>query len=267
MLLRPLLSKDVYSIADAERASAWERLLLRLKLTLKRASFRPSLLGILFNPYQIIRAELFKAVRELSQGACGRVLDVGCGSKPYRELFPHASSYVGCDVRGGSHDHALSRVDRYFDGNALPFADASHDWVVSFETLEHVFEPEAMLREFNRVTRPDGRLLISVPFCWDEHEIPNDFGRYTSYGLQQVLEKNGFRVVRYIKTGNYVLALSQLAMAYIAQHLLPRNRYLKLALNPFVITPLWFIARGLNRILPHHDELFLNSVVLCRKTA
>src|SRR5262249_27163431 len=149
--------------------------------------------------------------------ASGHVLDVGCGSKPYLELFPNASTYVGCDVRTSSHDHALSRVDRFYDGQTLPFGDASFDWVVSFETLEHVFEPEAMLREFHRVTRPEGMLLLTVPFCWDEHEIPNDFGRYTSFGLTHVLNKNGWRVVRYIKTGTYVLALSQLFMAYLAQ--------------------------------------------------
>jgi SAM-dependent methyltransferase len=259
--------KDLEYDVKHKKRRTLDEMIVALKARLKEASYRPSFLGLLVNPYYIIRCELFRAIRALSKGASGDVLDVGCGSKPYEHLFQGASSYIGCDVQSGAHDHSLSKVDYFYDGRTLPFAAERYDWVVSFETLEHIFEPNAVLREMHRVTKKEGYLLISVPFCWDEHEVPYDFGRYTSYGLTYLLEKNGYTVVRYIKTGNYILALAQLFMAYLAQHLLPRNRYVRVMCNVFVITPLVFVAYFLNLIFPHRDELFLNSVVLCKKQA
>lgn len=236
----------------------------KLKQLLKESHFEPTFIGYLFNPYFIIRTALYRAIKNLSAGASGPILDFGCGSKPYRELFPGAEEYIGCDIEVSGHPHNDSDIDVYYDGKTLPFEDGRFEWVVSFETLEHIFNPEEILRELHRVGKPDGFLLVSVPFCWDEHEVPYDYARYTSYGLSHLLEKAGFEVIKYVKTGSYILAAFQMLTAYIYQHLLPKSKYLRLLLTPVFVMPLHTLAYVLNFLLPRKTDFFLNSVVLCR---
>ena len=106
-----------------------------------------------------------------------RVLDFGCGSKPYENLFINIDEYVGCDIEVSGHDHLDSKIDYFFDGKNLPFIDDRFDSVVSFEVFEHIFNLPEILKEINRVTKTSGNILISVPFAWGEHEVPYDFAR------------------------------------------------------------------------------------------
>ena len=69
-----------------------------------------------------------------------------------------------------------------------------------------------MLSEINRVCKLNGQLLITVPFVWDEHEVPYDYGRYTSYGLKHVLEIHGFEVIHLDKSTSYVETVFQMCM-------------------------------------------------------
>ena len=50
------------------------------------------------------------------------------------------------------------------DGQDLPFRDGSFDYVLCFETLEHVESPIQLLRQLARVCRPDGRVFVSIPW-------------------------------------------------------------------------------------------------------
>ena len=119
----------------------------------------------------------------------GRVLDLGCGNRPYAELFPPALAYIAYDLdtRGSLPDVAGTAL-------SLPFVDASFDAVFSTQVLEHVPEPLVMLREIERVLRPGGVLICSAPQYWRLHEEPHDFFRYTRYGLTYLLQNAGFEV-------------------------------------------------------------------------
>ena len=203
-------------------------------------------------------------MHDLSRGAEGMLLDFGCGSKPYRDLFPNVRKYVGCDMQVSGHGHAESQIDCFYDGKTLPFADQSFDWVFSSETFEHIFNLDQILAQLNRVTKKGGHLLVTAPFCWDEHEVPYDFARYTSFGLRHLLEKAGFEIT-YRKTGTYVLSLSQMWQNYLYLHVFPQRFRLWLLLTPLVLTPITVLAYLLNAILPKRDAMFMNSVVLCRK--
>ena len=100
-----------------------------------------------------------------------RVLDAACGEGYGSWLLSSAAdSVIGIDHDGGAIEHARARYATrsnlsYLQGSctALPLADASVDLVVSFETIEHLEEQEAMLREFQRVLAPAGALIISSP--------------------------------------------------------------------------------------------------------
>jgi len=114
------------------------------------------------------------------------VLDVGCGHKPYRDLFPPAT-YFGMDY--GLVD---SSPDFVGDALCLPVKNQSVDIVFAAQVIEHVPRPDVMVRECKRVLRPNGYFVLSGPFYWPLHEEPNDFFRFSKYGFVQLLKDAGF---------------------------------------------------------------------------
>ena len=136
----------------------------------------------------------------------GRVVDLGCGKAPYKEIVLRtADEYIGVDWENSMHDQ--SNVDVFADlSKQLPFDDAYADTAISFNVLEHLPEPDFFLAECHRILRPGGGLYMLVPFLWHIHEEPHDFYRYTKYGLQYLLEKNGFsEIVIEAQTGFWVM--------------------------------------------------------------
>ena len=103
--------------------------------------------------------------------AGGRVLDVGCGvGRLLLRLQGRGCQVFGIDIlrrdlvsarRHLAADPAASLL--LGDGGRIPFADASFDFVVCTETLEHAADSRLMLRELTRVLKPGGRLVVSVP--------------------------------------------------------------------------------------------------------
>lgn len=236
-----------------------------LKRRLSNGAFLTTPLSIITNPVYIMRSGLLKAVKELAPSIKGEVMDLGCGCKPYASLFTAATRYVGVDIEASGHDHKTSKVDVFYDGRTLPFLDAHFDAVVTFEVLEHVFNLDEVLAEILRVLKPGGLLLVSIPFAWDEHEKPYDFARYTSFGIRHVLQKAGLEVVELRKCGTYFLAICQMFIAYLIQHVFPQGRLPRRVMQVLLVFPLTALSLVLDRILPRRDEYFCNTVVLSRK--
>ena len=230
---------------------------------LLKQSFQPGLFGILFNPFFLIRAPLFKKIRTLSGQLKGDLLDFGCGRKPYENLFV-VNKYVGVDIEISGHNHRNSKIDVFYDGKFLPFRDESFDSLISFEVLEHVFNPDQIVSELNRVLKTNGKILISVPFCWNEHEIPFDYARYSSFGIRALLERHGFDVVEVHKTGNFLMVIIQLLILSIFELFKP------LKLFGFALTLLFSIPLGLIgfivwKIPVKNPGLYFNTVILAKK--
>lgn len=122
----------------------------------------------------------------------GRVIDLGCGEAPYKDdILKVADEYIGVDWKSSFHDQ--SNVDVFANlCETLPFDDCYADTVVSFQVMEHLPEPDFFLSECYRILRAGGKLFITVPFMWHVHEAPYDYFRYTRYGLEYLLSKNGF---------------------------------------------------------------------------
>jgi len=238
---------------------------LDIKKFYRKVIFGNTIIGLFINPFFISRRGLLNCIREYrGHVSGGRLLDVGCGSKPYKDLFS-VDEYIGLDVEKSGHDHSYSEVDIYYDGNEIPFDDNHFDHVFSSEVIEHVFNLDELMLEVNRVTKVGGTLLVTAPFCWDEHEVPYDFARYSSYGLVNILNRHGYEILSSVKTTTYVETIFQMAAAYVSQCILPENRYFRVALTPFFVSPFNMIGMVLGMLLPDNGSFYLNNVVLCKK--
>ena len=238
-------------------------MLARLKTYYFRQMMHPGVLGILTNPFYFARRGLLLGIREFASQVHGRVLDVGCGNRPYEQLFD-ASEYVGLEL--DTPENRLTKTaDVYYSGTVFPFEPNSFDSVVCNQVFEHIFEPEAFLREIGRVLKNQGRLLLTVPFVWDEHEQPRDFGRYSSFGLRALLSRNGFEVLELRKTVDDIRVIFQMLNAYIFKKTCVRNPYLSLLLTLILIAPFNLAGTVLSWLTPRNEDLYLDNVVLARK--
>lgn len=143
----------------------------------------------LYLHYKSYHHDLFNA---FNQYARGKLLDIGCGNKPYADiLLPHITEYLGCDIMQ-SNDQC---VDFLCPANDIPVEDNSFDTVISTQTIEHVEDHQGLVNEAYRALKKDGYFIVSGPMYWPLHEEPYDFFRFTKHGFRYLLEKAGFQVV------------------------------------------------------------------------
>ncbi len=142
-------------------------------------------------PTYAVRAPLARWLAEEAKRAAAdlgpyRLLDAGCGEKPYATLFArYASTYVGLD--------AAPHVDADLVGplEAIPAAGAAFDVALCIQVLELGDDPPRAVRELNRVVRPGGRVLLSTHGAMVYHPNPSDPWRWTHEGLERLFAANG----------------------------------------------------------------------------
>ena len=141
----------------------------------------------LSSPTYAVRAPLAAWLREEAARRPNpyRVLDVGCGVKPYYPFFePYASEYVGVDVVENPAADLQGAVE------SLPVADASFDLVLCIQVLEHADDPARAVRELRRVVAPGGAVLASTHGVQVYHPAPVDLWRWTHAGLDRLFREN-----------------------------------------------------------------------------
>ncbi|MGH3072897.1 MAG: class I SAM-dependent methyltransferase [Gaiellaceae bacterium] len=142
----------------------------------------------LSSPTWGLRAPLAAWLDEQARVGTGsyRVLDVGCGPKPYYPFFAErASEYVGVDIVENPAAELRGPVE------ALPVPDGVFDLVLCTQVLEHCDDPAQAVSELRRVTAPGGRVLASTHGTWVYHPSPQDYWRWTHAGLARLFEQNG----------------------------------------------------------------------------
>jgi ubiquinone/menaquinone biosynthesis C-methylase UbiE len=146
---------------------------------------------------ELVHAEHLARYRVAAGLAQGRkVLDAACGEGYGSALLASAgaASVTGIDIDEATVVRARDRYGLSFevaDVASLPFPDAAFDLVVSFETIEHVADPEAALAELTRIIAPAGLLVISTP---NKHEylVPNEF-HVREFTHEEFAELLGYR--------------------------------------------------------------------------
>lgn len=229
-----------------------------------KENFNPGLIGLFINPFYFSRKGLYKKIKSLATELEGKLLDFGCGSKPYKELFS-VKEYIGVDVEKSGHSHEAEEIDVYYDGKSLPFEDESFDSIFSSEVFEHIFNLSEIITELHRVLKPGGKMLVTVPLVWDEHEAPFDFGRYTSFGIKSLLESKGLKVIKFSKSTTYIQTLFQLVILYSYRIFEKQNKYVRLLLLVPFVFPLNLFGSFLSLVLPNRDQLYVDNILIVQK--
>jgi SAM-dependent methyltransferase len=227
------------------------------------SEFSPSLI----HPYYFVRHGIKDGVGKYAGMLKGKMMDFGCGSKPYRSFFS-VDEYIGVDFENEGHPHDNEQIDVYYDGKTLPFENEVFDSVLCSEVFEHIFNLNEILLELNRVMKPGGKMLITCPFVWNEHEVPHDFARYTRFALQSLVSKAGFEVIEYSKAGNFITTIAQMTTLYFFNHF--KGPLRSFFVFRWVYKFIFFLMPNiggliLNKALPVNTSLYLNNIMVVRK--
>lgn len=147
--------------------------------------FAPNLAVVYPGSLHIARLQL-QAYQPLIEEHCkGDLLDCGCGNMPYYEMYrPHVQSVTGVDWEG-THGENLY-ADKIADLNeGLPFDDGSFDSILVTDVIAHISKPDKLFREFGRVLRPGGTVLVTSPFFYWISEPPHEYFRYTEFAFRR----------------------------------------------------------------------------------
>ena len=136
-------------------------------------------------------ADLLAYITSFAATARGALFDFGCGGAPYKTLFSGCSRYVGADIQAGPHVDRVLGVDFRTEE-----PDNAYDIVLSTQVLEHVADPGQYLREAARILKPGGTLVVTTHGMGEEHGCPWDFHRWTGNGLEQLVRRCGFEVLK-----------------------------------------------------------------------
>ena len=234
-----------------------------IKSSIVKQAFFPNWLGIIINPFYFARLNLAKSISKYSLHLNGKLIDVGCGTKPYQALF-RVEKYTGLDI-DDEQNRQLGIADYFYDGNSFPFPSDEFDSALCNQVLEHVFNPNEFLSEIFRIMKPGSKLLLTVPFVWDEHSQPFDYGRYTSFGLKHLLKQNGFKILKHEKLGSDITVIVQLVNAYLFKVSLNWNKYFRKLFTYSIMSLVNLIGLILKYILPQNNDLYLDHIVLAEK--
>ncbi len=142
-----------------------------------------------------------------------RILDAGAGQMPYKKYCSHLK-YVAQDASNYSPENSddglqmknweYGKLDIICDIISIPEPDASFDAILCSEVLEHLPDPLKALYEFKRLLRPEGRLIVTAPFCSMTHFAPHHYSTgFSKYYYEYHLKNLGFEIIEISPNGNY----------------------------------------------------------------
>ena len=190
-------------------------------------------------------------------------LDLGCGQKPFISSFTNCT-YTGIDVEVSGREESLKNPDMFFDGREIPFASDTFDGILCTQVLEHVINLDIILSECNRVLKPGGVMIVSVPFLYREHEQPFDFRRFTSFGITSELEGHGFKIEKVKKGLGAISTITMLSNSFVATNLSAKRRSLFIV-GSLLIALNFVFSKILSKVIPDNGEIFSVLIVKAEK--
>ena len=157
-------------------------------------------------------------------------LDIGASGNDHQDYFPNRTTL---DIDASKNPDVIG------DAHKLPFKDGTFEVVVCSEMLEHAENPQKVVSEIERVLNPGGCVVLTTRFAFPVHDAPNDYWRFTPYGLRKLFSE--FEVIEFATDGGPFHAIAIQLQRIIFQTDLPK--IIKGILYPVII------------ILPYLDNL------------
>lgn len=190
-----------------------------------------------------------KWLLEYSKYYKGVLVDLGCGTAPYKEFFlQYVEKYVGVDWANTFHNFKADVVSNL--NEKIELSDEYADSMVSFSVLEHLCEPQVFLNESYRVLKDGGVLVLGVPWMWHVHEAPYDYFRYTPYGLKYMFEKAGYGDI-YVQPTSGFFTMWFLKMNYFTLRWIHGSAFRRI-ITKGILIPFWYLVQ---KIAPWLDSL------------
>lgn len=170
--------------------------------------------------FNLIYRDRWVSTQAAQLPAGSRVLDMGAGSCPYRDLFAHCEYHAqdfaaleGDQLRHGGY----GKIDYVCDASAIPVADGNFDAILCTEMLEHVPDPLAVMRECARLLRPGGKLMLTAPLGSGIHQEPHHYyGGFTPYWYQRFLAQSGFQGIHVVANAGSFKFFSQESLRFLS---------------------------------------------------
>lgn len=157
--------------------------------------------------WNVLRKNLIKFTisKYISASKSLDILDLGCGPGGTTSILTEFGNVTGADTSQAALNNLtklypnIKTVQCNLDGTTLPFNASSFDLVTAFDVLEHIEQDTNVLTEINRILKPNGYVLITVPahpFLWSYRDVDlMHKRRYTKNELAQKVSNSGFEII------------------------------------------------------------------------
>ncbi|MCX6813430.1 MAG: methyltransferase domain-containing protein [Candidatus Azambacteria bacterium] len=172
--------------------------------------------------FQPDRYLLKQQIKKYAHYIKGIVLDAGSGEIRRYKSFLKFEKYLTLDINSKNNPDIIGSV---LD---IPLNENSVDSIVSTQVLEHVKNPQKAISEFYRVIKKGRFCLLTAPQWSELHEEPNDYQRFTKFGLEELFKNAGFKIILIERRGGFWAANCQMKIRY-AIDLFNLNRHVWLA--------------------------------------
>lgn len=240
----------------------------RIKNIIKENTFNPKFIWLFTNSCYFSRKNLFKYFEQNSSYFGWFLLDFGAWESPYKELIK-CDKYITLDIEQSWHDNTKNDINYFYDWKKIPFDDNTFDTIISTQVFEHISNLDEIIIELYRVLKKGWKAYFTVPFSWEEHEIPFDFYRFTHYWIKIFLEKAWFKTISIQKSWNYIQVIFQYIICYLLSLFSNfKNNYLKILFIPIKIIIIFvfnILALLLSLILPNNNKVYFDNIILVTK--
>jgi len=178
---------------------------------------------LIFLRYHAYRIEKFlKEIVKKYDRKGKKLLDIGAEEQPYKDIFKNVE-YYSSDLTQNS-TNTINFVGDLNEG--IPSIKSNFfDYILCTQVLEHIKRPHVAFKEFSRVLKPKGKLFLTTHMAFDEHMIPNDYFRFTKYGLKTLGEDVGLKLIHIKPHGGVFHVLSYFITALPIKVLLKRDSF------------------------------------------
>lgn len=150
-------------------------------------------------------------IKEIPKGK--KILDAGAGESKYKkyckQLLYKSQDFNKYDGKGDgvglqTDTWDVGGIDIVSDISSIPVEDGSYDYILCTEVLEHIPYPDMAIKEFSRILKKGGRLILTSPFGSQTHFAPYHF--YTGFNIywyREVFKHHGLEILEFERNGNY----------------------------------------------------------------